>query len=474
MSLKPQTKLDMKEAMMLEVEMGCMALGMYSQGNLDALSSSEIDLFSTNETLWRKYYGPENLRNALSKAADDIREYYRPMFNVSSMDSDGFMVGFNSSMTPLSRTASIRSIPFSNVGGGTDGAERGDHILGNCTQTLRQQLGIQDLEADSKIQTRMCNVLGIGGTLTVEGSLYEGLSRMVCAATTQLNLVSATVEADSVGKINVTSIARLPSDLNMVLASFYDPVPQPNGDIAYTEFEPFERYTLASNPSGSSSHHVGHRQLYSNIRGVGPASGGGVVSRAASAMLSVGGSYDSSLDFAGLSVLNGGAKEAAFNASVITTWGGQVGASFILTSVGVNGWAALNAQPLIVQSTGGLIATCYKTPYVLGFIPLLVASVCIILWTVLLMVRGLSVFKHAQNLEGLYAGMVPFWGAVCPTIRAQDALLMWENTPPAGPHLELVNRGVPTQGELRSRSAVDFLEDEGDESHVNAKELQYS
>ncbi|KAL0579887.1 hypothetical protein V5O48_002134 [Marasmius crinis-equi] len=471
--LKPQTKVDFEGAMLLEVEMGCMALGMYTQRNLDSPGAGGTDLFSTNETMWRKYYGPESLRSVLSKTVDDVREYYRPLFNTSSMDSDGFMFGYNSSTSLLSATASIRSIPFSNVGNRTDRAERGLEILGNCTEAIRQQFGIKTLEADTRTQPNMCNVLAIGGSLTSGGALYEGLSRMVCAATTQLNLVSATVEADSAGKINITSVDRLPSDLNTVIASFFDPIPQANGDTAYYDYEPAERYTLAPNPSGSTAHYIPARQLYSNIRGVGPASGGGVISRAASSMLNLGGSYDTDLDYAGLSVLNGGTKQAAFNASVVTTWGGQVGASFILASTGLNGWVALNANPIAVESTGGVVATCYKAPYVLGFVPLLLASVFIILWTVLLMASGFSIFKYAKSLEGLYSGMMPFWGVVCPTVKAQDAFLMWENAP-SGPHLALVRNGAPNESGMRSKTAVDFLRDESSQSYVNAKESQES
>ncbi|KAK7037244.1 hypothetical protein VNI00_011235 [Paramarasmius palmivorus] len=455
--LKPQSKVSFDGAMALEVEMGCMALGMYTQHDLDNTGGSGIDIFATNSS-WRKYYGPDNLYDILSTTVDDVRSYYRPLFNESSIDSSGFLVGTNSTSAILSTIASIHEIPFSSVAG-QDGALQGNAIMGNCTQAIRQKFGIELIDASSMQAPDTCSVLAIGGSTTSEGYLYEGLSRMVCATTTQLNLVSTTIEANPEGQVNFTKFDRLPSDLNYIRANFFDAVPQDNGDTIWYDYDPVERYTLNPNPSSPSEHYLLQRPFYSNIRGIGAGSGGGILARAGTAMLDLNGAYDNNADYAGITVLSEGTRQIFFNASMITKWGGEVGASFILESSAFNGWAAYESAPIEVESTGGRVATCYKGPYVLGFVPLLIASLIVFGWMLFILVAGggISSIKYGKQLENLYGGMAPFWGVVCPTTRAQDAYLFWENTPPAGPHLALVTNGIPNDSEEREQTAVEFL-----------------
>jgi hypothetical protein len=74
--LASQQRATLNQTLALEVEFGCMTLGIYSEHNPDA-SGSGLDIFSTNGT-WRKYYGPSYFQDILSVAADSIRAYWLP------------------------------------------------------------------------------------------------------------------------------------------------------------------------------------------------------------------------------------------------------------------------------------------------------------------------------------------------------------------------------------------------------------
>ncbi|KDQ53187.1 hypothetical protein JAAARDRAFT_94368, partial [Jaapia argillacea MUCL 33604] len=69
----------------LEVDVGCMSLGIYSSQDSDGTGEG-FDYFATNGT-WREYNGPDYLQSVLAKTVDDIRQYYLPIFNTSTLDS---------------------------------------------------------------------------------------------------------------------------------------------------------------------------------------------------------------------------------------------------------------------------------------------------------------------------------------------------------------------------------------------------
>ncbi|KAK7051659.1 hypothetical protein VNI00_004638 [Paramarasmius palmivorus] len=446
--LGPQSRVSFDGAMALEVEMGCMDLGIYTRSNLD--DSRGIDILATNSS-WRVYHGPENLRDILSQTVDDVRTYYRPLFNESSIDSQGFLVATNSSVALSSRIASIHPTAYTGIGGQYN-YQQSDDIMDTCTQAIHRKLGIELIDVEAAGPTATCSILGISGSTSSEGHLYGRLSRMVCATTTQLNLVSTVIEVDSQDHANFTTFDRLPSDLTHVRAGFFD----------YLSYEPVERYTLNPNPSSRSQHYILQRPFgRTKFQAVGAGSGGGILARAGTAMLDLDGAFD--FDYAAITVLNEGTRPISFDASMITKWGGEVGASFILESTAINGWAAYQSAPIQVDSTGGRAATCYKGPYVWGFAPLAAASLLVIGWIVFILLAGggVSAFRYGKQLENLYSGMTPFWGVVCPTKRAQEAYLSWEDIPPAGPHLALVTNGVPNAVEERGNTVVEFLAQQG-------------
>ncbi|KAL0578785.1 hypothetical protein V5O48_003197 [Marasmius crinis-equi] len=428
--LKPYSKVALEQVMALEVEMGCMTVGIYSEQSED--NEIVTDNYATNSS-WRQYHGPDALYDALSKTVDDVRAFYLPLFNTSSLNSNGLMKGINTSK----------------------------EILGNCTEAIRSKLNIpgpNDAEKKSSESERnSCNVLGVTGSIAADnGVLYNYLSRMVCATTSQLNLASATVETDDQGRVKVSSLTRHPSDLHSVYASFYDPVRSNTSDLTvWNFFEPAERYTLSPNPASPSFHYIYQREAPPNTRTTGVGSGGYVLSRIGTSMLDPGGLYEGGI-YTGVTMLNAGQKPIVFDnvTNMATEWGGQIGASVAISSLALNGYAALNGPSLTVESTGGTDAVCYKPPYAIGFLPLLLAALIVIGWAVALFAKP-SNLRFVKQLEGLYAGMAPYWGVVCPGVSAQGAILAWENSIPGGPRLDFVGPGSESQA--RSKTAMEFL-----------------
>ncbi|THU91689.1 hypothetical protein K435DRAFT_780587 [Dendrothele bispora CBS 962.96] len=433
--LQPQHSVTLDKAMVLEVEMGCMRLGLYSEASLDSISSG-TDLFATNGS-WRSFVGPDYMEDVLGKAVDDIRALYQPLYNESSLDSDGFMVGINSSLFQESTTANVMhtmlnmDIPDSN--------DQLTWIKGNCTASLRSRLNLTEYYPTDA--PNYCNMFGLGGSIISDGALYVGLSRFVCAAATQVNMASVTISSNADGTVNPINMTRLPADLNHVRASFFDVMQVNNGqDTQYTDFVPYDRFTLSDNPDGETSHYITHSQDFSSIRVHGTGSGGGsAMTRVASLMIDDGLHLGNDPDTATLTVLNDGNDPITFNVSRVTTWGGEVGASYILTSLAYNGWAAENHDAVLVRSTGGKLGTCYSPPYALGFLPLVLAALIVIAWALYLLLT--SHFTGLKNLEYLYGGMTPFWGVVSSHTDAEHTILGWENHPK--PHLQLLIQGQP-------------------------------
>jgi hypothetical protein len=88
--------------MLIEVDMGCMELGLFTQMDPDTLLDG-FDSFATN---WKNNYtGPEVLQPVVQNYSAVVRDLARSLFNESSKDDLGFLqasqVGISPSMTPL-------------------------------------------------------------------------------------------------------------------------------------------------------------------------------------------------------------------------------------------------------------------------------------------------------------------------------------------------------------------------------------
>jgi hypothetical protein len=419
--LAPQRKATLEKAMALEVEMGCMTLGITSMLNPDA-SYSATDVFQTNGS-WREYSGPTYLYDILSNTTDLIRQYYIPQFNLSTLSSDGTMLGINTSFAEVSSTANVNYLPD------LCGEGVGCYILGNCTNALRRHLNLTVLESADAVHSA-CSVLGLGGSFITDERVFEGQSQMLCATASQINMVSVIIQTDTLGSV-AFQLTRLPSDLNYLRASYWEISHHRNHSLV-TELMPIERYTLNDNPEGLTSHFIVQYDDCSDLTYLlsGPGSGGTPLSRAGSVMIS---DLSTGSDL-NVTYLDAGNSPITSNASIVTKWGGQVGASYILASTGYNGWAARDT-PIVVYSTGGDFAVCYHPIYILGFLPLALTALLVIAWSTILFAT--SAFAGSTHLAKLYGGVIPYSRGVYDNLAVQNIPLIWNSK--AEPHLDVVS-----------------------------------
>jgi hypothetical protein len=432
--LSSQQQVTLNQTIALEVEFGCMTVGIYSQHDPDA-SGSGLDIYATNGT-WRRYYGPPYLEDALSTAADSVRAYWLPLFNTSTLADDGTMIGYNQSNSILSTTANIQTV-YLPTRAGLDNVQLTEYILGNCTETVIKRLNATIIDAEDAVYNA-CSMPALGGSVTSEGDILEGLSIMVCAASTQVNMVSAVVDVDTEGSVTL-NITRLPADLNYVRASYWDAMEIGGNITQFSDFLPIERYTFSPNPAGPTVHYIGQYDGFPNIRSTGPGSGAGLFSRVAETVLDV---PDALSGFAGLTLLNDGNNALNFTADVITRWAGQVGGSVILTSTAFNGWAALAMPPVTVTSTGGKLVSCYKPRFAFAFLPLVLATLVVLLWIIFLV--STSSLSGSGKVEELYGGVNPYVAAMRhdmgPASSTKETLLAWSAKDTGDPTKEQVPR----------------------------------
>jgi hypothetical protein len=269
---------------------------------------------------------------------------------------------------------------------------------------------------------------------------------MVCATTTQINAASATIEVDATG-LTTHNITRLPSDLNVVQADYFDVIhnkPTP-GDTTWVQYDPIYRYTLSDNSSGPLNHYIYQESLLTGPTAVTFSHGVGGIS---TAFASVGAAMTgiSTLGDATLGIINPSYFTANnFSIAMVTKLGGAVGASYLLATVGYNGWAARGSQALTVVSTGGQLATCYNYQYAAAFLPLVLAAVFVVFWFFAMLVTpGLRHILDARRLETRYGGLSPTIVTPFAGKPLSDTVLVWENEPE--PHLKPVIDGMPIVG----------------------------
>ncbi|RDB19394.1 hypothetical protein Hypma_013567 [Hypsizygus marmoreus] len=286
-------KVDIEKTLAVEVDVGCMTTGITSI-HLVVESGFGVDLFQTNGT-WREYTGPDYMQDILSKAVDDARAYYEPLFNKTTLSSTGSMFANDGVLIGLSLSiaANVRNYRLSTVNVSiTDKTHQ--YILGNCTQALQNRLGIAFLE---KRQGSMCNYLGIGGSIASDGAIGKGFRKMICASAAQINMVSATVSVDANQAVSV-NVTRLPSDLNFLRADYWDASSNGNKTF-FLQLQPYVRYTMSDNPNANTTHFIPHIRavLLDNTLGIGSA--GDAISALGHSVLGVDGDFDN-VQFAGL------------------------------------------------------------------------------------------------------------------------------------------------------------------------------
>jgi hypothetical protein len=298
----------------------------------------------------------------------------------------------------------------------------------------------------------MCGLLAMGGSFSEKGHLYKGLSRMVCATATQVNMVDATIDVDADNRMSL-NLTRLPSDLNYLRADYWDEWNDGNNTIHIVGLIPYDRFTLVDNPTSPTTHFITHDEAILTDNFLGPGSGGNVFSRTGDIMLASQTGLNLYVQYAGLALLEEGFDQVDLgktSTARATQWSGQLGASFILGSVAYNGWAARVSSPVQVVSTGGNAGSCYKPYYAFGFVPLMLSATVVVIWAFLMLVR--SSLSGVTSLGPAYGGLRPYVDVICPGAPAQDTLLVWEKAPE--PHLQLVSKGDLVLGDGGSASGT--------------------
>jgi hypothetical protein len=433
-------KVDLKKTMALDVDVGCMTLGVNGVTYTSpAKRSKGGDVFVT-EGDWRQYAGPDYLRDVLLNTTDSIRDYYLPMFNTSAFDANGDLQywhlnsTFVAPMTVVSLAANVVPffLPVQNSSSDSDWSLPDSYIVGNCTQDLQRHLGIQPRNDGNQRTGEMCGLFRIGGIVASHGMEHVAYRRMVCASAAQLSMVSATAEVDGDDNVSL-NVTRLPSDLTYLRAIWRDPADYLNGSM------PYERFTLSDNPNGQTVHYIRHEGTTAGISSSldGPASGGNIFSLIGDSILARDPDYlvGPALDYSSLFVLDQGFNVINMTPVGVTKWMGQFGASFFAGSVTYNGWAALNSSPVTLASTGGDTGSCYRPIFALAFFPLVVSTVAIVIWVAVLWVQ--SSLAGLQQLQDAYGGMGPYRGAII-SGSTDDKVLVWEATPEA--HLEIISK----------------------------------
>ncbi|KAG6834997.1 hypothetical protein H0H93_005705, partial [Arthromyces matolae] len=273
--LEADQNVTIPQTLAIEVEVGCMTLGLQSVQQIGDLSG--FDFLVVDDT-WQKYSGPDYLYDTLYQAANATRQYLQPFFDPSTL-SNGIIRSFNSSSAPLSAAAKVTQfyLPYQNV---LDLGKADSSLLANCTANLQTQLGLTpppDVTNSSSTSDplQMCGYVGIGGSMATQGTVGLVFQSMICAAATQVNMVSSTITVSSTANIttNITS-SRSQSTLNHVRADFFDNnatlIGGLSGINANLIFLPYERYTLTPSSNGPTSHFISPSTLSLTNSQVGP------------------------------------------------------------------------------------------------------------------------------------------------------------------------------------------------------------
>jgi hypothetical protein len=436
------------KTMALEVEVGCMALGIDAAKEAGDLSLDSKDIFRTNVT-WRKYSGPEILHDVLFNWTDAIREHSLPLFNASStLAPDGALWSINASQARFGDITYITetSVPI-NV---TRGFGEPDRLLEGCTNSIRQKLGLTALEFEEN-ESFSCATIGISGSISADGQFVQGQSRFLCASAPQINMVSATIRTDPQGSIYV-DITRLPSDLYESRTDFWEVVRVEENNAYYME-EPLFRYTLSDNTDGLTSHYI--KQSLSDdwsIRLPGPGSSGSILRRVGSRIISP----RSELTRKSIQTIRETGRTSFFDPKMVTRWTGQVGASMILASLQYNPWVALEAPPVLVISHSGKIAICYHPLYAISFVPLASTALVVLIWFLFTLVR--TSWRRLKLLGKIYGGIYSYFKSITAEIQLQSALLIWKRQPNPHLHIYISEDNLPI--EIDALHAAEYLERE--------------
>ncbi|KAG6856094.1 hypothetical protein H0H87_007466 [Tephrocybe sp. NHM501043] len=429
------------QTMAIEVEVGCMSLGVTTSREMD--STVGVDFFVVDDS-WQEYTGPEYLRDVLVQSAEETRTYLRSFFKESTLSSGKLSRSVRNNIYAVwSLAARVTPVILWTRRGGKSG-EIDDLLNANCTAALRNHLAPSTSAIGTSAATpahflNMCGHFKVQGTMAVQGYSSIEIRRMICASVTQVNMVSASISFSASNQTSVTSMERLPSELNYIRADF----PSAVYTTLNRSFLPYERYTLTPSSTGATSHFILHTL---NADSMGPGSGASVISTFSRILIDPSRRLGSSVDYAALDLLPAGFTPLAnFSTSLVTEWFGQVGGSVASASLTYNGWAARQIPPMLVTSFGGHIGSCYNPKYAVAFIPLVLVVTAVLVWIIVSRFRGSLI--GSGRVEDAYTGLAPFSSAVSPDELEEDALLVWEHKGASRPYLRVVEEGQPITGD---------------------------
>ena len=430
-TLSKNQAVTMSKTMAVEVEIGCLSIGVIGQ-QAASTSGSGYDWFlpdSFYKPIQRSQYsGQDNLFSPLQTAANTVRALIRPAFNASIVDiTSGAYIRSNNHST-ASFTTFQTLVDSWLPSNGTFDTDTPFAILANCTAQVHQVLNVSNPSDPVRQPAKACGFYQLSGSWADDGVGFLGYSPMICASSTAVNMVSTNLEMDSDGHIS-GQITRLSSDLNIVNADYFEVI-QTGNDTTWANFDKIQRFTLTDNPGGGLQHYI-YQQYASGLVALlsqGTGSPGYVISQVGGAMVDASSFrnlpttliVDDSMF--GLARLNDSAV------SIVTKWAGGFGASYFLQSLSMNGFAALDKPRITIESTGGRAAVCYKTPYVAGFVPLIVAALVVLLWTLQMLVS--SQLRETDKWEKLYGGLVPTKSV---DGTGPQAVLVWDENAQLGP-----------------------------------------
>lgn len=448
------------KTMVVEVDVGCIPVGMIGLRNRTTLEQDQWDYFMIDSFYQKQkdaqYAGPEHLRATLSKYADEVRAESLSWFNMSSPFGEEYVRSYNQSTIPHSWHTSVKSWMLPQ---GLSTSDALHLLLSNCTADIESSVNAEvPLINRPAGLSRACGLYRISGSQVVQGAIIQKYSNLICGTTTQINMASATITVDANGKI-FHSITNLPSDFLSVQANMFDidwDSTGRHGIVGY--FDPILRYVLADNPQGRTQHfiHQSNKVKDFGLDSVFGAGSMGTVLKSTGAVI-----MDLGLGDDGLQpVLNATYMSLeGYNASAVTRWAGRVGAAYLLGSLAINPWSAPHQVPVEVRSTGGQTAVCYRAPYALAFVPLVLAALTTLAWMGAFVWQGRV--KGAKRVEMMYGGLTPAIAASTPAeeqIRAtitSNQLLAWRTSPQ--PCLVPIVPGEPMM-DNGSRSLVAHLE----------------
>ncbi|PPQ74462.1 hypothetical protein CVT26_001099 [Gymnopilus dilepis] len=431
--LQPQTRVDIPKTLALEIEVGCLFLGITADadgavydtegGNSDHLIPDA--LYLPEQTSPRNFSGPDNLQGPLVKAASQLRAALLPAFDPNpdpvNYPATGDYDTYGLNAPPFSWPFQVISWDPS-----INKTKISKDILANCTSDIQDSTNIVAGPQPGVAfpgSPSSCVVLLLSGS-EIEGSVpWQRHDALICATTTQVNMVSATLSVDVNGSIALSSFDRHPSDISALQVTFANgPANRPANTTPI--FDPLVRLSLSDNPSGQTQHFIYQElPLLPSLFSQGSGNVGSILVNLASNIWS--------LSDPSMAVINSSYFSANFSAGQVTKWAGGVAASYILGSVGYNGWAARGSKALTVISTGGHAATCYSPLYAFGFVPLLIAAVLAFSWAATLTVT--SRLKKATQFEENYGGLAPHIELPFPGKLPPYTVLEWVDEPE--PHL---------------------------------------